>query len=293
MRLTTKIIIGIIMSFFILSLLLIIGYSFTDRKNYRRSFPESAIKIPQENKTCINLEKYKVIILEVELSDTERSYYCYFPNEENGLFISPATTGDEENKLFFPEALNDFIYTQINNDTLTVKIKIDEVRENFGIINGALEKREISRFMYGYSISGFNLHLHTLNVNVINNTDIETQIRNMKTDSIKIYSTGEITIDSCFANVIEPSSKRKLTVTNSIAKSIYLDLDIVNDWNIDNDSDIDAYFFSGSKKSNNISLRSDYRGKIIWQPKNTDAEFNIKIKGNAAEINFETQSISD
>ena len=290
MRLTTKIIIGFILSIFLLSLLHIIGYSFTDRKNYDWYQNRSIVKIPQTNKTGINIESYRVIVFDTER--TESVFYRNFSNEENGLFIYPATTADAANKLFIPEALDDCITTQSKNDTLTIKINMDNVQDKYAIKDEEFKKSQLPGRSYGVQISGFNLFLHTSNVDVINRlNNIQTQIRNMEAESIKIYSFGDILIDSCKTNGMKPNSNRKLTVTNSVAQSIHLDLDRVSNWNIADDCVIDVFSFTGSRQNNNIPLRSDYNGKIVWLPKRNEAELNLRIKGDSAQISFQTQSM--
>jgi hypothetical protein len=287
MRLTTKIILGIILSIFLLSLLHIIGYSFTDRKHYQRSLPDRTINIPQANKIGINIEPYQVIMLELEQSDSERRYFYNYTSIENGLFIHPAATADEENKLFLPDALKGFFSTQTSSDTLIIKIKMDEVKEKYGMIDetNMIVVRGIS---YGISFSGFNLYLHTTSVNVVNKlNNLQTRISNMETENIKIYSSGEITVDSCKATIIEPNSNRKVTVTNSISQALNLDLDRISNWDIENNCDIDVIYYTGSKRNHNISLRSDDRGKIVWQPKNDDAELLLRFKGDSARISYQ------
>ena len=293
MRLTTKIITGIILSIFLLSLLHIIGYSFTDRKNYTAFFPNLKIILPQTDKTGINIESYRVITLDSERSDTTNRYGYYYINKESVFFINPATNPSEENILFIPEVLNEFITTQISNDTLTIKIKLDEVREKYCDMEEVIEDNRFFLQTHLIWISGFNFYLHTTNVNVINRLyGVQTKISNIATDSIQIYTSGEITIDSCKANFMEPNSNRGITVANSVVKAINIDLDRVNNWTIEPNCDVDVYYFTG-KSNHNISLHNDYHGKIVWQPKNKNAEFNVKIKGNAAQLNFETQSLSE
>ena len=284
MRLTTKIITSIILSIFILSLLHIIAYSFTDRKNFKWPFTGHSIKLPQTDRTGMNIKPYKVIVLESE----ESIYSYYFANENEGLFIQPAPTSDEENKLFIPEVLNDFITTKTNNDTLTVKINFDELMEKYGTIDEALKKCQISDTRYGISVSGFNLYLHTSNVNVINTlNDLQTRISNIKAESIKIYSTGDVVIDSCKVNMIEPvlePSYRKLTIENSSIKMLNLDLDRMGTWNISN-CNIETSNFTGSRRYNNITLsQPEMFGRINWLPKNKDAELHITLKGDPAQI---------
>ena len=295
MRLTTKIMTGLILSIFLLSLLSIIGFSFTDRKNYRRKYPNNSIQIPQaEHQTDINIAPYRVIALETEQTDIASHYYL-FKDNTNGLFIQPATNAAAENTLFVPETLYDYLSIQTNSDTLTIKIKLNELSEKYGFFKEENGKLKPS-ILYGVFISGVNLYLHTSNINVINTlNEMHTHISHIETDSIKIYAAGEIHIDSCKAHVIEPRVKpdyRKINVKNSVAQVLILDLDRVNNWNIDN-CEIIARHITGSRRYNEIKIAGDERETIVWQPKNENAELHLKFKGNAAQITYETQPVSD
>ena len=286
MKLTTKIIAGIILSVFVISLLHIIGYSFSDRKNYGYFFTENSIKIPQPLNTEININDCKVVVLEMEQSDIDGNYF-YIVSDGCGLFIQPVQIGDKSNKLTIPDALNEFIFTQTNNDTLIVQIKIDELRKKIGVINKSTKKREDSRIKHAVSVTGLNLYLTVSNVNVINKlNNMQTQINNIEAESILINSTGEISIESCKANVIEPVSTQRLIVKNSSAKTLNLDLDKISGWSIDN-CNIDVRNFTGSKSNHNIKFTQTENGKINWLPKNKDASLNIQLKGDTAQINFQ------
>ena len=284
MRLTTKIVIGIILSLLLLCLTLIIGYSFTDRKNYQGNYYSmQSIDIPQTDKTEVDLESYRVVVFMEQTNDKSR-FSTWYSSQANGLFIQTAT---EKNKLVIPEALKNFVSTQTNEDTLTVKIKMDEFLELYGYKDEAFEKGTKSGSKESITISGLSIRLHTENVNVINKLrGIKTQIDNLETDSIKIYASGEIVIDACKANVIEPLSRQKLSVTNSSAKAINLDLDQVSNWSI-KDCDIEEQNMTGSKRNHNITLTGTEKSKINWAPKNKDAELNIRIKGETATISYQ------
>ena len=287
MRTTTKIITGIFLSIFILSLLHIIFYSFTDRKNYENTITGHMITIPQEKNSSLHIESCRVVVLELEQPDIEDGYYSYFLKGESGLFIQPASTTHEENQLFFPEALNDFITVQMNNDTLTVKIQLEEVRKKYGTMDETLIKRQIKGLRYGISISGFNLHLYMVNMDVINKLHyIQTYISNIEKGNLKIYALGDITIDSCKVNVIEPVlgyANSKLTITNSSAKALNFDLDNVRGWSIEN-CNIETRNFTGGNRNHTITFTPSERGTINWLPKHKDAELNIKIKGDTTKI---------
>jgi len=288
MRTTTKIITGIFLSIFILSILHIIFYSFTDRKHYQFYSSGHSIHIPQTGTTGINIEPYRVLVFESERTDGSK-YDYRFNSDEGGLFIQTASTIDKDKKLFFPEILNEMIVTQTTNDTLTIKLKLDELGIKFGVVDESFQKSTEAYKRQGVTISGCYLYLHTSNVNVINKLyNIKTQVNNLIADSIKIKSDGEIVIDSCTANVIEPNvidrySYQKITVSNSFAKSLNLDLDRVRGWNIEN-CNIETRNFTGGDRNHTITLTPSEYGTIKWLPKHKDAELNIKLKGDTTKM---------
>ncbi|MDR0575780.1 MAG: hypothetical protein LBG96_17465 [Tannerella sp.] len=279
MKLTTKIISGIILSAFALSLLFIIGFSFTDRKYFKRAYNNTITRIPQDNMMGIEVEPYRVIVLDTERPDTENNDAYGFGYDECGLFINPAATPDKENKLFIPEALHGFISAKTNDDTLTIRIKIDELRKKY-------KKEDADNYTF---FAGINLHLYTSNTNVINKiTSVQTKISNIETDTIRVNAWGDIHIDSCKAIVINPvleENYRKLTVKNSYARTIHLDLDRINNWNIEN-CKIKEENLTGSNR-HSITKHRNESGTINWYPKNKDAELNIKVQGDVTQIIFQ------
>ena len=291
MKLTTKIIIGIFLSIFVISLLHIIIYSFTDRKNYRMSIQNRSISIPEANKPWIDVKPYRVIQFYYADKDDESKYY-YMPNNDYcGLFINPAPEKEKENTLVIPEALNDFISTQINNDTLIVKINFEELRRKNGIQDEEFEKIKKTAIRYGISVYGLNLYLHSSNVNIINNlSGLHTKIKNIETDSIIIYSSGLVTIDSCKAILINPVSCKGFTLTNSSAKILNIDLDLIQGgWKEENNT-INIKNYTGSKDNHEMYIKRDDIGNkdevINWLPKNKDAKLKIYLKGDTAQIRF-------
>lgn len=278
MRPTSKIILGIILSIFILSLLFIIGFSFSERRNYRKIYSD-VISIPHDSIIGINVASFRVIVLEEDRTGVVPGQLRYFSyTDQNGLTLNPKTSG-EENNLFFPEALNGFVATKTNNDTLTIQIKVNELIKKY---DG--EGSRVHLFF-----SGINLCLHTSNVNVINKVSgFLTKVSNIETDSIKIDSYGDILIESCKAMVIDPvmnQSHCQLTVKNSVAQTIHLDLDRIKNWNVEG-CDVGVENLTGSGRHNIIQHRSE-RVKINWFPKNKDAELNIKVPGDTTQIAFQ------
>lgn len=289
MRLTTKIILGVITSILALSILFIISFSFSERERPSHSYP-SSINIPQDNKTGIEIAPFRVVVLDIERTDA-LDYYYHFEDDSCGLFLKPTTAG-EANKLFIPETLSGFITAQTKNDTLSVGIKVDELRKKYSIADSSQKQTPPQvGTMYFISISGVNLHLYTSNVNVINNIDrLSVKMNGIETDSIKIISAGNVLIDSCKATVIDPHTQNHsaLKIKNSTAKAFNLDLDVIKKWQTVNCL-FEEENLTGSNKHTIYRIREpgDAPSKINWQPKNKDAELNIHLKGDPVQVAFQ------
>jgi len=282
MRPTTKIIIGVTGSIFILSLLFIIGFSFSERRNYTAFYHINEISIPQENITGIYLDPHRVIVIEEDFTGVKFEDENRTNVRRTNMYIGSSNltinqiAPEMENKLYIPEALKGCIATKMNNDTLTIQIKDYELRKKF-------DKEDSIRYI---AFSGVDLCLQISNVNVINKSGLLTKVSNIETDSIKIDSNGDILIEFCKANFINPGTGiGKLTVKNSVVKTIHLDLNRIRDWNLD-ECDIEVQNFTGSDK-HNITLDRNKTGKINWLPKNENAELNIKVPGDTVQIVFQ------
>lgn len=286
MRLTTKIITGIILSIFLLSLLFIIAFSFSDRKYNVNAHYINTVYIPQGHNATIKLEPHQVIVFEAEdtFSDNDTAYYFSF-NETSGLFLNPATAADSDSELIIPEALSGCITTQTNNDTLTVILHLNEVRQKYSETDKSIRKRKGIRYLT--LISGINLYLYTARVNVINNVNhLQMLVNNIVTDSIMVNSAGGLVIDSCRAAVMIPvlANYNNLTIKNSGIQALHLDLDKTGKWTIEN-CDIEKEILSGSGRHHTTNNRQESR-KLTWNPKNESAELVITLKNDTAQIIF-------
>jgi len=280
MRLTTKIISGVIGSIFILSLSFIIGFSFSERRHYRNYNRTPNISIPQDNQIEISLDPHRVIVIEedyngVRFEDEKRRGTMRINTGINSSsFTISQIVPDQENKLYISEALNGCIATIIHNDTLTIQIKDQELRKKYG-------KEDSITFI---SFSGVDLCLHISNVNIINKASGSVFLNNLETDSIVIDSRRDVLIESCKANFIH-SFNNRLTVKNSVTKTMFIDLDRTRNWNIEG-CEIENQIFTGSGR-HNVTMHRNETGTINWHPKNPDAELNFKIPGEPIQIVFQ------
>ena len=267
MKLTTKIILGFLLTVFITSLVLIIGFSFSDRTKFERNFISDRISIPQE-KTGIELPSFKTIVIE-KTTDTKK----LFPNDDCYIKFESAKEEHSANILFIPEAMKDFVSVHSSDDTLKVKLDMDAL----------IAKFDNSDYPYS-AISGVNMHFYTSKTDIIQKIEwIPVIISNIETDSIKIRSRGTVNIVDCKAIVIDPLfDDRRLIIKNTEAKRVYIDMDHIPNWNFEN-CNIEEEYITGSKRYN-MTYHKNEAKIIYWVPKEKDATLNIKIEGEPAKI---------
>lgn len=222
MRLTTKIITGIILATFIIPITVIIAFSFSDRKNYYKSpFNYELIAASQDNKTEINVEPYKVVVLDKDVAG--QNEHTYWFRVDCLVSFNPVTTENESNKLLIPEEFADFITVNTSNDTLTIKVKLDDLGQKYETTGKD-----------GVAISDIRLYLHTSTVDVINKLDggFRTEIRNIKTDEIKVKAESDISIYGCEANNVTILKAKSINIVNSKLKE--LNFDYSKSWKVEN-----------------------------------------------------------
>jgi len=276
MKLTTKIVIGFILSIFILVLGFIIVFSFTDRVNY--SWNSEKLSISQENIISIDVEAYKTIWMDSEPSMCNE--YNVYP--EGTISIKPVTVPNEENKLFIPKELTQIFNIISSNDTLIIRLKIKDLYDKY------TENTSRNKHLFS-GIGGFNLSVHTNTVDIISNlSGIKTDVRNIETDKIKINTPGDIYIDSCQADIIEPymiSNRKSFKLKNSQVKELNIDLDcMANNWKVEN-CGIEVENLTGSD-SYKVELPKSEAKVMNWIPKNKDAKLNVTLRGDTARIVF-------
>lgn len=221
MRLTTKITIGIILLAFIIPLAFIIVFSFSDRKNYHKSpFNYEVINVSQDHKKEIDVGPYQVVVLENDLVDVDAHRYWY--RDDCFLSFNPVTTENEKNKLFIPEELADFIIVNTHNDTLTIALKQEALGQKYETADND-----------NVAISGVRLNLYTSTVDVVNRLNgVRTEIRNIKTDDMRIKAESSISIHGCDVNKVTILKAGFLDIENSRLRG--LDLDCLKSLKIDN-----------------------------------------------------------
>ena len=278
MKLTTKIVLGIIISIFLLSFVFIICISFIDKENDMFN-PNSRFKsISQENIISVDIEPFKTVFIYEELEQKRRNI---FPG--GTVTLQPVINENEKNKILLPEELLKFTGITSSNDTLFIWLKMDEVYEQHEESISAIEKRGMA-----YALDGFNFYLHTNLVDIVCDIDkIKIDIQNIKTDIINVRSFGEISIDSCQANLIETYSRHWKTtlIKNSKVKELSIDLDVIKNWKTEG-CEIEILNLTGSGK-HSVLFTENTTKVTNWIPKNKEAQLMVTLHGDTARIVFQ------
>jgi hypothetical protein len=277
MKLTTKIVTGIIISIFLLSIGVIIGISFIDIEKYRQSYTGVSLpRISQENIITVEVEPYQTIMVDKELMNDKRDF-----NPFGTILIKPINEG-EKNKLFLPEELLRFTDITSSNDTLIIRLKMDELYEQH-----YPNKETKSGILYALDGANFFIHSNTVDV-ICNMYGIELDIRNMETDRIKINTYDDVTIDSCHTNLIKPTMSKggRFLLKNSQVKELNIDLDQIGyGWQIEN-CDIEVENLTGSGKHRTDLAMSEAKS-MNWLPKSKDAQLTVTLHGDTAKVIFQ------
>jgi len=271
MKQTTKIILGIISGIFLISLAFIIGFSFSNRRNWQwiDNSVVSMIEFSQENKTEIEIGSFQTVCLDNE----DNGEFKFFPF--GSFSIKPISPEIGKQQLIVPDDLKKYLNVTNRNDTLFIRLNRKKM----------LDGEKLSNPNY-LNISGMNLDLHTSAIDIINNSTVfKIDIRMAQTDRIKINNSESVTIESCTANEVTLLSKGNIEINNSTIKKLNLDLDNIGGWSV-NQSQIDLLNLSGSREHQASISKTEFKS-ANWTPKNENATLNLGIKGSAARIILE------
>lgn len=278
MRLTTKIVLGIIAAIFLISIITIICLSIN---NGRSSIDEEAMT-ENTKMTSIDISTHKFITLDMEHNDNNVFFsgtLDFHPLlDENEKEKWPFENAGEKNKLIVTEELKPNIRQVLAGDTLKLFLKpFDKM----------MSKKRNARMYYVESKIKMIL-FHEGDINLKNNISfISVNINDINTNSMNLSSPGEIRLQNCTVDTINPSIRkndesfflsRHLSINNS--KIDILNFKFVGNSELNlNDSKIETGNFYG------------YTNKKLTIPANTFKKIN-HIK-EAGEKSLELEIFSD
>lgn len=273
MRLTTKIVLGIIVGMFLISLLFIIGFSFSDRRHFSYSHPTNRTEVEQKM-IDFPIEDFNTIVL--KNSETEPPYQIYFAGE---LSISANHEIDEEQGLSIPQEIKEFFTVTHSNDTMTIAFDREKACLHF-------KPKEVNS---NYTeVVGININLISSKVDVINELEnFNLVVKGISTDHIKLLSRGRILVEDCTAMTVSPiqHSHNEFRIKNSTVENLNIDLDHISDWYVDDCEIKCGNITGGGYHGCDISKR--FAHEVNWYPKNKDAHLEPKLQGDSLKIVFQ------
>lgn len=276
MRLTTKIVLGIITAIFLTSIISIVCLSINDEK------PIADEELNSENikMTSIDIPPYKFITLDMENNDN--IYFTGTLNfhplmDENEKKQWPFPDAGDKNKLLVTEELKSNIRQVLSGDTLKLFLKPSD---------DMMERKRESRMHY--MDSKIDMFLFTdSEINLKNDISfISVKMNDIKTKSINVNSYGEVRLQNCTIDTINPIGKDNNESFLSI-RNLYIDnskIDILN-WKLVGDNELNI---SNSKIE--IGNFCGYTNKKIVIPPNTFKKINHVKKSDESALNIEILS---
>jgi hypothetical protein len=265
MKLTTKIILGLLITCLGGSLAFIIGFSRSERTHYNEYSTEH-FSIPQDSMATVEVGKFRVVIIE------DDDFADFNMNDDNCSFrLIPSTAGAEKKTYIqIPASIKDAINVSNSGDTLFVNIRMRDILKT---VDSKPDKY----------VSGLNLTLLADRVDVINNfRRLKTIVEDFDADTIFIRSAEYVSIRKCRAKVIDYEEVSALHIRDSKIGTVNVDLDVTYDYIIEN-SEIEVENFTGSGY---YDLRTFTAKTVNWTPKNADnANLHLSING-AATVTF-------
>jgi len=267
MKLTTKITLGIILGCFALSLLFIIGFSFSDLKEVSPKERNNLV-IPDDRGTVERAcGQFKEVVFEADKDGVKHSIESF-----NRLTI----VADEQGTgaLTMPAPISDFVVTETVGETLHIRLKTAEMVKRLG-------HPEIKTAR----ISGIDIRLKVQNLHIVNKLyNVSMLINGITTDTIVVYSSADVVFNNCKADVFEQSEARNLKVHNCALGVWNIDLDRVSSWSV-SDSSIGEENLYGSGK-HHVSQHKSEAKTVRWFPKSEDAGLTVQLYGDTAVVRF-------
>lgn len=106
---------------------------------------------------------------------------------------------------------------------------------------------------------------------------MRTQLSGLQLDSLNAYAGNHgLQLDSCIIQALRVDGDYISFVANkSTLSHLYLDLDVVSNWHV-NECDIDTEHLTGSGKHRNNLQKGECR-RVLWTPKTDGAELSVTL----------------
>lgn len=284
MRLTTKIVLGIITTIVLLTFSFIIYAAVTYEEE--KPFDISKLKM-----TSIDIPEYKTIIIENDspIDMTSRrirphgNFSIHSTESIKNYDTLPHPDFGRKDKLVLQEELKPFLRYTINNDTLSIFLTPDE---------GFFKSWREGNIHHNYSFIRLHVFVDSLSsIDVQSNFEgLNVSVSNMNSDRIKIKTTkGNIGVGGCKVNHLSTEVKdcnsNSLHIDHSKINELYVsnsgsDLGWVN-----NNSTIETGNIKGQLNREIATLNNSFK-KINFIRGKRDEPIFIKVESDSVQLIF-------
>jgi hypothetical protein len=269
MRLTSKIVLGIILFVFIGAIVFIVGLSFVNIEKVDN------FRISQKNVVGVEVPPYKAIVIYQKIHDNITAAI----RTDGVVSFKPLTESTQRNKLYMPTELRKYLDIKLQNDTLVIQLDMQKLEKQF------TDRKNFNSFGV---VEGIDFTIYTDGVDVTNTAyGLAIRMDDLNVESLKVNSAAKVNIVSCNAQSLQFSSDAgggQLILENSRIQRLNLNLDKIADWQV-KDCQIEEENLFGSK-THFVKIPKSETKVLNWHPKNKNARLNIELLEDSARLEF-------
>lgn len=185
--------------------------------------------------------------------------------------LSIFSSGGVTNTFICPEDFRKYLELEVVNDTLMVKF-------NYSVKDLPAEMKD--RDFVSLNCAG------SMSLDVAQDLrDIDNQINGwglrlvgLQQDSLSLSTYTAVAVDSCHLHSFIVTNANELSLNSGEIGSLHLDLDGVRNWDVNTqDCRIDTEYLTG-ECSNSVLLQKGECRKMYWTPKREDSELRVALK---------------
>jgi|GEM_PF-6072365 len=276
MRLTTKIVLGIIAAVFLTATgyICYLSLSYDGEKKTGVILTDETVSIDISGQKIIEIYA-DTISIKNDGKDKDKHYIIF-----DGLInIQPAAKEEDKGKIYIPEQLKEYLEISALHDKTILRVKTAELLTDHykNKIPDPAAIRGINFTIYADSCVDIRSRIGGLRAN----------IQGLKAESINIdIMRGDLNIENCEADIITPTVRGwgHFVMKNSRTKVFNADLDYLQNWRIEQ-CDIDTENLTGSG-NHDVEVPATECRVMNWNPKNEKASLNVSLGSDTARVIF-------
>lgn len=162
-------------------------------------------------------------------------------------------------------------YLKVNKEDGVLRVVVDLTSGNLKADNSGIGR--------GISLDNLTMNIETGNMLKRVSSDKGFNIKIQQTDIDSLYITSKsVYMKSCEIQSLVLDNNMNFKAENSNFNDLHIDLDQMR-WEI-LESKVNTLYLTGSGKRP-FRLSDDQYGKLVWEPKDENAELNVTLKGKA------------